>query len=78
MEWYRNNNFDFIPKIHNPPNFQKLRPIEKYWSIVKGILKKSGGAAKDTNSMRLEWNSASNKVSRVLIQKLMATIKRRF
>ena len=63
MEWYRTNNIDFIPKIQNPPNYQKLRSIEEYWSIVKGILRKSGGAAKDINSMRLRWNSTSDKVS---------------
>jgi len=46
-------------------------------SIVKSILRKSGGAAKDINSMRLRWNSVSDKVSSELVQKLMATINRR-
>jgi len=77
MEWYRTNNIDFISKIHNPPYCPKLRPIEEYCSIIKGILRKSGGAAKDINSMRLGWNSASDKVSLEFVQKLMATINRR-
>ena len=73
MEWYRTYNIDFIPKTHNPRNCLKLLSIEEYSSIVKGILRKSSGAAKDINSMRLRWNSASDKVT----PKLMATINRR-
>jgi len=60
IEWYRTNNIDFIPKNHNPQNCPNLRQIKEYWSIVKGILRKSGWAAKDINSMRLRWYSASD------------------
>jgi len=50
MEWYGTNNIHFISKTHNPPNCPKLCPIEKYWSIIEGILGKRGGAANDINS----------------------------
>ena len=35
MEWYAVNNVQVVPKDKNPRNTPELRPIEKYWAIVK-------------------------------------------
>ena len=40
MEWYAANNVQVMPKDKNPRNTPELRPIEKYWVIVKRNLKK--------------------------------------
>lgn len=76
MEWYKANSVDVIPKEMNPPNCPQLRPIEKFWAIVKGKLKRSGGYVKDIKSMRSKWNQFAGKVTRKDVQKLMRPIRK--
>ena len=42
LEWYNSRDIKFIPKSLNPPNCPQFRPIEKFWGIGKGYLRKSG------------------------------------
>lgn len=77
MAWYEANEVDVIPKNMNPPNCPKIRPIEEFWSIVKGKLNKNGGAARDIPQMQQKWNRQAGSVSINLVQRLMSTIKPR-
>lgn len=47
LEWYKANNVTLVPKDANPPNCPELRPIEKYWALVKQTLKKTNQEAND-------------------------------
>lgn len=76
LTWYESNNIDFITKDMNPPNCPMLRPIEKYWAIVKRMLKKNGGYVKDANLLRLKWIQFTGKVTRSDVQGLMRSINR--
>ena len=40
LEWYKTNGANFVPKDLYPPNSPELRPIEKYWAIMKHELRK--------------------------------------
>ena len=42
VQWYNSKDIKFIPKSLNPPNCQQFHPIEKFWGIDKGYLRKSG------------------------------------
>lgn len=42
LKWFKDNDIDFVEKEINPPNCPQLRPIERYWAIVKRIFKKEG------------------------------------
>lgn len=77
MEWYKKNNVNVVLKNMNPPNCPELRPIEMFWSIVKGKMMKSGGAANDIASMNRKWNLNAKKVSTALVQKLMSSINKK-
>lgn len=35
ISWYEENEVAFVKKIHYPPNSPELRPIERYWAILK-------------------------------------------
>lgn len=54
----------------------QLRPIERYWAIVKRKLNRNAGAAKDLTSMRNKWNQHATAVSAESMQALMGSIKR--
>lgn len=45
LNWLAENGIDFVEKNINPPNCPQLRPIERYWAIVKRVFKKTGKAA---------------------------------
>lgn len=76
LEWYGTNNIDVIPKDLNPPNCPQFRPIEKYWAIVKAMLKKDGGRVENANEMRKKWNKYATKVTPATVQNLMAAINK--
>ena len=49
IEWYQINKVQFVPKEVNPPNCPELRPIERYWALVKKHLKTTKGSAENEN-----------------------------
>lgn len=74
LEWYRQNNVTLVPKEANPPNCPELRPIEKYWALVKQILKKTNREVKDMTQFKLKWNAATKKVSKETIKTMMERV----
>lgn len=62
LQWYRKNNVRFVEKDFNPPNSPELRPIEKYWALVKAVLRKEGRTAKSLSDFSLLWRSRSKKI----------------
>ena len=77
MEWYNASEVDVIPKAMNPSNCPQFRPIENYWSIVKGELKKNGGCINDAKKINSKWNKFAGKVTSKLVQSMMGGIKNR-
>lgn len=77
QEWYHNNNVAIVPKDCNPPNSPELRPIEEYWSIIKGKLKKKGGTAATLEEFAKKWNSAAKTISEELVQTMMSSVRRK-
>lgn len=75
QQWYESNGVNYVPKDLNPPNCPELRPVEKYWSIIKGKLRKSGKVAKNYQSFVQLWRSASRLVEQNLVVRLMAHLK---
>ena len=35
LAWMNEKGLKFVPKEENPPNAPQIRPIEKYWGILK-------------------------------------------
>ena len=58
----------------NPPNCPQFRPIEKHWAIVRGILKRTKGSAKNDVDLRSKWNRSASEVSKDVVQNLMGGI----
>lgn len=77
MEWYAAKNVQVVPKDKNPPNTPELRPIEKYWAIVKQNLKKTQKTVSSEKQFKVNWRSAAKKVDKVTVQNLMAGVKRK-
>lgn len=76
-EWYKDNDVAVVPKQCNPPNCPELRPIEEYWSIMKGILKKKGGQVKSAAELQKKWTWACKQYPDSAVQDLMSRIRRK-
>jgi len=72
--WYNDNNITFVPRETNPPNCPELRPIERYWALVKRELKATKKEAKDITDFRNKWNAAAKKVTETTRRQLMEDI----
>lgn len=77
IKWYKEKQVNFVPRDCNPPNSPELRPIEQYWSIVKGILKKTGQEIQTIGQFKSKWQWASKKINKASVQKIMGPIRRK-
>lgn len=71
LQWFSDNNIQFVEKNINPPNCPELRPIERYWAIVKRIFKKEGTVSRSMEEFKKNWNAASSKCTKATVQNLM-------
>ena len=75
MEWYEANDVVFVPKEANPPNSLELRPIEKFWAIVKDKLRRTGKVFKNDKDLKKEWMKVCKKGGTSVAQNLMGKVK---
>lgn len=75
LQWFSENNIMFVEKDINPPNCPQLRPIERYWAIVKRIFKKEGTVSQDMSDFKKNWSAASRKCTKATVQNLMEGVK---
>lgn len=74
IEWYEANNIQFVPREANPPNCPELRPIERYWALVKKNLKSTKKEARDIDKFKIKWRAASEKITNVTIKSMMESV----
>lgn len=77
MEWYEANNVTVVPKDANPPNCPELRPIERYWALMKQSLKKTQKTAKNSTDFENRWRRAYTEVKEDTVKNLMAHLNRK-
>jgi hypothetical protein len=50
-DYMKLKNVNFVAKDDNPPNLPECRPIENFWSLLKGKVYKNNWQAKDLNQL---------------------------
>lgn len=76
-EWYELNDVTVVPIEANPPNSPHIRPVEKYWALVKQVLKKHQKLAKNSVSFQKYWISAAKKVDEAVVRRLMTGLAKK-
>lgn len=71
LEWFEAKNVKLVPKMANPPNCPELRPIERYWALVKRELKNTKKEASNIKEFKNKWNNATKKIPETTIRALM-------
>lgn len=71
LEWFEAKNVKLVAKMSNPPNCPELRPIERYWALIKRELKTTKKEARNIKDFRNKWKAATKKVPETTVKALM-------
>ena len=67
-------NIKFVNKSENVANVSEIRPIEKFWSKLKGNVYKNSWTAENLNKLRIKY--CISKMDKNIVQDLMRRIDR--
>ena len=56
VDYFRAKKISFVQKIENPANVPEARPIEDFWSILKGNVYENGWRAKNLDELTNKIN----------------------
>ena len=74
LTWLREKNVTFVEKEDNPPCVPELRPIENFWSILKGQVYSKGWEAKTVDELKRRIKYCLKKVDLKLIHKMVSDV----
>lgn len=74
VQYFVDNNVHFVEKQDNPPCVPELRPIENFWSILKGLVYAKGWEAKSVEQLKSRIKYCLKKVDRELVQRMVTSV----
>lgn len=74
-EWYEKEGLFVVPKECNPPNTPEIRPIERYWAIVKRKLLDDGTRVTSVEGFRRKWIRYASTMTIEVVQNLMGGVR---
>ena len=77
LDFMIENSIDHVDKMDNPANLPEARPIEDFWSILKGKVYEDGWEATTLHQLRLRILKCLREISPASIQALMEGVKDR-
>ena len=72
---FRDQNIHFVPKDVNPPKVPQLRPIEKFWRILKSKVYDGGWTARTVHQLKLRILKCLRELDWTVVQGMMSSIK---
>lgn len=71
LEWYEMEGINFVPRECNPPNSPEIRPIERYWAIIKRRLLEDGARVNSLQALRRKWVKHAATITQEVVHNLM-------
>ena len=71
----RDQNINFVRKQDNPSNVPQLRPIEKFWGILKSKVYNGGWTARMEHQLKLRIRKCLRELNWEVVQGMMSTVK---
>ena len=65
----------FCSKTRQPPNVPQLRPIEKFWGILKSKVCNGGWTARTEHQLKLRIRKCLRELNWEVVQGMMSTVK---
>ena len=69
--WLNEKRIPFVPKVANPPNVSKARPIEYFWSILTDKVYSGGWMATNQEQLVNRTKSKFKKIDLDTVQTMM-------
>jgi transposase len=77
VSYLNDQNIKFVPKHENPANVPEVRPIEDFWSILKGKVYENGWRAENLDLLRNKIRLCIRNMDQNLVQDLLASTSKR-
>ena len=77
LDFMIENRINHVDKVDNPANLPECRPIEDFWSILKGKVYANNWMAKDIPSLRDRIRKKLKEIEPATIQSLMEGVRSR-
>ena len=74
-EWMETKGIKYVEKDMNPPNCPEIRPIERFWAIMKAKLRKYFPPSNNVNQFKQDWSRATRMVSNSSVRNLMGGVR---
>ncbi len=74
---YKAHNIKFVKKVDNPPAVPEVRPIEDFWSILKGKVYENNWQAKNLDQLRDRIKLCLKKMDPDLVKRLFGSTRLR-
>ena len=75
--WFNEQKVPFLPKVANPPNVPKVRPIEDFWSILADKVYSGDWTATNQEQLVNRIKSQLKKIDRDTVQTMMEGIRKK-
>jgi hypothetical protein len=76
-DYFDEENIHFVAKSDNPPNVPECRPVEDFWSILKGMVYANNWQAKDLTQLRARIKQSLKNVDLELVKAIFKSSRRR-
>lgn len=76
-DYLKAKNIKFVEKKDNPPNLPECRPIEDFWSFLKGKVYEKNWQAKDLDQLRRRIEYCLKKLDPNVVQGMAQTVRSR-
>ena len=77
IDYFIENSINHVDKVDKPANLPECRPIEDFWSILKGKVYANNWVAKDIPTLKVRIKKCLKEVEPTTIQTLMEGVLRR-
>ena len=77
LDFLIENSIEHVDKIDNPANLPEARPIENFWSILKGKVYENAWEASSLKQLRLKIKKCLSELDNTTIQGLIEGVKKK-
>jgi hypothetical protein len=77
VSYLTGENITFVDKQDNPPCAPELRPIEQFWSILKGLVYQNGWEAKNEENLKNRIKYCLTKMDLDLVQRMVDSVPKK-
>ena len=76
LDYLKAKKVEIVPREDNPPNLSECRPIENFWSILKGLVYENNWHAETLEQLKERIKYCLTKVGPIAIQETVGCTKR--